>query len=75
MDPSERVRAGFMREVCRGLEQTVGTSSGGRGGDTECVGGVGNSGTSKLRFMAFLCLAAFEVIRRDFMSLEASLSP
>lgn len=61
MDPSERVRAEFTREVCRNLEQT-GVASG-SSGEREGGGTVsGSNGTSKLRFMAYLCLAAFEVM-------------
>lgn len=71
MDRSERVRAEFTREVCRNLEQTGGSS--GSSGEREGGGMVsGSSGTSKLRFMAYLCLAAFEVMYYCISKLDRS---
>lgn len=68
MDPSERGRTGFLREICRSLEQTgvAGATAGGSSGGAAAMGGAGahGGGASTLRFMAYLCLAAFEVNER-----------
>lgn len=55
-----------MREVCRGLEKTGGGGAGGGGGGGGSGGAAGGGalgGPSTLRFMAYLCLSAFEVRR------------
>lgn len=58
MDPKEPVRAEFIRELCRGLEET---GPGAGGGGVGAQGGGGGGGPSSLRFMAYLCLVATEV--------------
>ncbi|CAM9556832.1 unnamed protein product, partial [Hapterophycus canaliculatus] len=64
LDPSEGVRAGFLREVCRGLERS-GAAAGGAGGrGGAAAAGVGAGGPSTLRFMAYLCLAASQVRKK-----------
>lgn len=68
MDPSANVRAGFLLEVCRSLDQSGGGGgygSGGGGADVAAAAAAGAAGGGAwtLRFMAYLCLAAFEVRR------------
>lgn len=73
MDPSASVRAAFLREVCRSLDQT---SAGGGAGGAEtaaaaaAAAGAAGGGAWTLRFMAYLCLAAFEVRRKVHSSIR-----
>eukprot|EP00903_Cladosiphon_okamuranus_P009357 g8923.t1 len=66
MDPSSNVRVAFLREVCRSLDQTSAAASGGGGGDggvaaaPAAAAAAAGGGAWTLRFMAYLCLAAFE---------------
>lgn len=61
MDPSTNVRAAFLREVCRSLDQTSAGGGGAEAAAAAAAGAAAGGGAWTLRFMAYLCLAAFEV--------------